>query len=214
MGRWWDILWMVIGVVVLVIVSTTRGLEFKYGALGYLGAFACIGYGVKALVDSYHEHGDLKREIMQSPKVESFYESTKQAWTDGRLESLGSIFAQEGRALSLKALKKNYPAREGSALEVFFQRYDPQPGEFLVSMSLGAENADNAWFVLTNKRLLQKNGETNEYREFHLKDVKECSVDRAKSELCIKTRGGDTVTLKQVARFPKKHDLDVLASIP
>jgi hypothetical protein len=213
MGRWWDILWMFIGIGVLILVSTSRGLEFRYGILGYIGAFACIGYGIKALIDSSREHGDLKRKIMQSPAVESFYENTKQAWTDGKLEPLGSIFAQEGRSLSLKDLKKNYPARPDSALEVFFSRYNPQPGEFLVSMSHGSDNTDNAWFVLTNKRLLQKNGETNDYHEFSLKDVEECVVDRSKMELCIKTRNGDPVILKQVARFPKKHDVDILASI-
>jgi hypothetical protein len=212
MGRWWDILWMIIGVGVLVLVSTVKGLEFRYGAIGYLGALACIGYGVKALVDSYSEKKDLKRAVLKEPTVETFYRNTKEAWSDGRLKDLGSVFQQEGCSSSLKQLKLNYPAPEGSALEAFFTRFHPQPDEFLVSTSLGVDASDSAWFVLTNKRLLQKDGLTGRYCEFNLPDIRECVVDRENSELRLKTRGDETVVLKNAARFPKKQHLDVLTS--
>ena len=87
-----------------------------------------------------------------------------------------------------------------------------QPDEFLISISHGTDNQENAWFVLTNRRLLQKNGETNDYREFYLKDIKEYGIDRQKAELSIKTRTGETVTLKNVLGFPKKKYMDVLIS--
>jgi hypothetical protein len=203
---------MIIGIVVLIVVASSRELEFRYGVIGYIGAFACIGYGIKAIIDSYKEKTDRKREIPDNPAVETFYQNTKQAWMDDKLKDLGPIFKLEGISNSVKQFKTTYLPHEGSALSAFFTRFAPQPDEYLISMSQGDDNAENAWFVLTNKRLVQKDGETDDYSEFDLKDIAEYTIDKQKAELSLKTRSGQMVVLKRVSGFPMKKHIDVLIS--
>ncbi len=210
MGRWWDILLMIIGIAVLIVVALSPEIGFRYGVIGYLGSLALIGFGLKAIIDSTREKRDRKREIPDAPAVEIFYQNTKQAWMDDRLRDLGPVFKLEGLSNSIKQLKTAYLPHEGSALSVFFARFNPQPDEYLITMSQGPSQAENAWFVLTNKRLVQKNGETNEYSDFPLPDIAEYAIDKAKAELSLKTRSGETVVLKQVSGFPMKKHVDAL----
>ena len=212
MGRWFDVFLMIIGIAVLIVVALSREIEFRYGVIGYLGAFAMIGFGLKAIIDSYREKTDRKRAIPDDPAVECFYRNTKQAWMDDKLKDLGPVFKLEGLSNSIKQLKTAYLPHEGSALNAFFTRFNPQPDEYLVSMSRGDDNAENAWFVLTNKRLVQKDGETNEYSEFNLKDIADYDIDKSKAELRLKTRSGETVFLRKVSGFPMKKHIDALIS--
>ena len=213
MGRWWDIFLMIIGIAVLIVVALSRELEFRYGVIGYIGAFVCIGFGIKAITDSHRERTDRKRAIPDNPAVESFYQNTKQAWMDDKLKALGPVFKLEGISNSVKQLKTAYLPHAGSALNAFFARFNPQPDEYLISMSRGDDNAENAWFVLTTQRLIQKDGESNEYSEFNLKDIAAYDIDKQKAELSLKTRSGETVVLKRVSGFPMKKHIDVLISL-
>lgn len=212
MSRALDILLMVCGIALLIVVAFSREIEFRYGAIGYLGAFALIGFGLKAIIDSTRERTDRKREIPDDPAIEGFYRNTKQAWMDDKLKHLGPVFKLEGASNSIKQLKTAYLPREGSALNVFFTRFKPRLGEYLISMSRGDDNAENAWFVLTNNRLVQKDGETNEYSEFDLGDIAEYQVDKEKAELKLKVRSGETIVMKKASGFPMKKHIDALIS--
>jgi len=212
MSRFWDILFMIIGIIVLILVASSRELEFRYGLLGYLAAFACIGFGLKAVLSSHREKTDRKRAIPDDPAVEGFYRNTKQAWMNDKLKDLGPVFKIEGISNSIKEFKTAYLPREGSALNAFFTRFNPRPDEYLISMSRGDDNVENAWFVLTNQRLVQKDGETNEYSEFHLGDIAGYEIDKPKAELSLKTRSGETFVLKRVVGYPMKKHIDALIS--
>jgi hypothetical protein len=212
MGRVGDIIWMVIGVVMLIVVSTSDAIRFRYGVVGYIGAFACIGYGIKSIYDGIKDKELMEMELLSMPVVEEFYKNTKQAWMDNKLKSLGSGFKAEGNRSSIKQLKKRYLPYEGSAFHTFLTRFNPGPDEYLVSLSHGTSNKDNAWFILTNSRLIQKDGQTDEFREFELKDIQEYNVSRLKAEMNITKRSGEVVTLKKLSYFPGKKYVDFLIS--
>lgn len=212
MGRWFDVFLMIMGIAMLIVVAASREIDFRYGVIGYLGALAMIGFGLKAIIDSRKERTDRKRAIPNDPEVEGFYQNTKQAWMDDKLKALGPVFKLEGISNSLKQLKTAYLPREGSALQAFFTHFHPQPDEYLISLSQGGENTENAWFVLTNKRLVQKDGESNEYSEFILKDIAAYDIDKPKAEIRLQTRSGESFVLKNVSSYPMKKHMDVLIS--
>jgi len=73
----------------------------------------------------------LRSPIMQDERIKSFYRTTLDAWSTGKLASLGPAFAADGRMPYEGFLRKHSPKR-GGALGVFFEKYPPRDGEFLV----------------------------------------------------------------------------------
>lgn len=148
---------------------------------------------------------DLEKESSQKPptlfdrqEVVDLYKTTLAAWSSGQLDSLSMNFRTEANKSLDEFVKASCPPVEGEALYTFLSRFSPQPGEFLVSHS-------SDWFVLTNLRLVQKDGKDNTFHEIPLAEVK--SFKSTSSTLMFELETGQLIELSKLSSMPKDEYL-------
>jgi hypothetical protein len=93
---------------------------------------------------------------------------------------------------------------------VFFEDFQPLEGEFLIG--LGFSKVENSpWFVLTNLRLIQRDGRNNEFKEVTLADVDTYQVKRKLTDtlllkvsdtLVFKMKSGNEISFKKTLNCP------------
>jgi hypothetical protein len=90
--------------------------------------------------------------------------------------------------------KESYMPTDGSALNYFFNHVPPLPDEFLVKMA--------PYLVLTNLRLLIKNGEPKAWTEISMPDVVSCDLSETKQlKISFTMRSGETIALSNIEGF-------------
>ena len=150
--------------------------------------------------------------LMRDPGVLAFYDATLDAWSSGRLDALGPRFRTEGD-VGRDELVRKYPPLPGTALDAFFELFEARPGEFLVGLGNHPTAKEPGWFVLTNLRLLQRDGATGDWWDVGLADV--ASLDCAgqgKKTLTFQMKSGEIVSLTGVDVYPKEKLLqDMIA---
>jgi len=135
-------------------------------------------------------------EIEQDERVVNFYQTSLTAWSNGELASLHKGFKTDADAMQLADFIKKHPPYEGSSLRVFFKDFQPLEGEFLVGLG---EN----WFVLTNLRLIQRDGRNNEFKEVTLADVDTYEIKQKKTvTLVFKMKSGQEILFEETQGFP------------
>ena len=97
-------------------------------------------------------------------RVVTFYKTTLSAWSGGKLEELHSSFKLSARLMRTSDLMSKYQPYNDIAIRTMFEKFSPVPGEFMVG-------SGNGWFILTNLRLIQKDGKTDGFREIALADI-------------------------------------------
>ena len=118
----------------------------------------------------------LDSPLMKEERVVRFYETTRDAWASGKLSKINSSYKKEGKKAkkSLEYLMTSYPPLNGNALGVFFEKFKPLPEEYMISQGAmvtkeGIElPGESAWFLLTNRRLIQRTGWVFEFKEIKL----------------------------------------------
>lgn len=177
---------------------------------------ACLvwyGFDTRELMNTRKEVAEIQ-QVLQDPLIQdehvmSFYQTTLNAWLDGRLSNFGKGFEKEGR-MQYEDFVKKYPPHEGSALRVLFDDFRPPKGEFLVG--LGNLN-NNGWFVLTNLRLIQRDGRSDEFKEVTLADVDSYQIKgMTKKTLIFKMKSGEEITFGKVQMYPKDKFLSEVIS--
>jgi hypothetical protein len=167
MGKFSDIFFMVLGIVLLLL--TLSGAA-DIGPWGFIASIACIGFGVAAMYKMRLAGKALKSELLQDQRVVDCYNTTLAAWSSGQLDVLSEKFRKEG-AMAYDKFVAKYRPIEGSALFVFFSQFPPRPGEFIIGIGNGTSSTDSAWFVLTNLRLIQRDGRDRSFTELDLADI-------------------------------------------
>jgi len=204
-----DLFFMVFGIFVLIL-SFSPNYEFRFGVIGYIAAFLLISFGFRAIYEWYKERATLKLELFKEPNVISFYKNTLKAWATGVLDDIDPVFKKEGKSFSLKKIIKTYLPFKDSALYKFLTQYTPDSDEFLVSLSYGYSRFKNSWFVLTNKRLIQKDGETDTLKEINLKNIKKYNIDKKLPGLEFSMNTGEIMVFKNVGYYPAKEYINFL----
>lgn len=152
---------------------------------------------------------DLEKESSQKPpalfdrqEVVDFYKTTHAAWSSGQLDSLDPDrnFRREAKKSLDEFVKKSCPPVEGEALYTFLSRFSPQPGEFLVGYY-------SDWFVLTNLRLVQKDGKDNTFHEIPLAEVKSFKSNARSGTLTFELETGQLIELSKLSYMPKDEFL-------
>ena len=101
--------------------------------------------------------------------------------------------------MQLETLIKTFPPYEGSALWVFFKRFQPIEGEFLIGVGNAETGKNSGWFVLTNLRLIQRDGRSNEFKEVALSEVDTYkSKGKFSPTVVFKMKSGNEITFEKV----------------
>lgn len=138
--------------------------------------------------------------LFDRQEIVDFYKATLTAWSSGQLDNLNPGFRREVQDKSLDDFVKAYPPLVGGALHTFLFSFSPQPGEFLVGHS-----ADS--FVLTNLRLVQKDGKDNTFHEIPLAEVKNFKSSAWASTLTFEMETSQVVELSKLGYIPNDRFL-------
>ena len=146
-------------------------------------------------------------EMEQDERVVGFYQATLNAWSEGKLTGLDKGFKTEADAIKLPDFIKKHPPYEGTSLRAFFKDFQPLEGEFLVG------RGESHWFVLTNLRLIQRNGSNNEFKEVTLADVDTYEIKQKKTAtLVFKMKSGQVIVFEKAQSFPLPKYISELIS--
>ena len=143
----------------------------------------------------------------QDPHTVNFYKATMAAWSSGKLSGLSGQYEKESKIAYQKFIRR-YNQVEGGGLFFMFTQFPPLESEFLITVGDTSSAANGDWFVLTNQRLIQKDGRDSSFKEVILSDVSAFEITgiRAKS-LVFKMKSGGTVRLKKSKVYPSKGSL-------
>ena len=183
-----------------------------------LACLAWYGFDTKEFIaaqgESAAKEQALKSPLVREERVARFYQTTLDAWSTGRLSKLNKGFENEGK-MQVEELIKKYPPYQGSALTVFLERFQPLPGEFLVGLGNLPNANDAGWFVLTNFRLVQKNGRDNTFKEVVLAEIDDFEIKGTSTKsLTFEMKSGEKIGFEKVLKHPTEKFLDFLIEQP
>jgi len=140
--------------------------------------------------------------LLVDDNIRRFYENTIHAWRDGKLSDIDPSYAKEAESTHEEFLEKYRPVENG-ALHIFFDQFPPRPDEYLVGVS--------GWFVLTNLRLVQRDGLSATFKEIQLKHLDSYRIKgRLVKTLRFKMKSGETIIFRQVQMYPKESILNMI----
>jgi hypothetical protein len=166
------------------------------------------GFDIRDLVRAIRASAALDKllngPLLQDPAVLAFYDATREAWSAGRVSGLGTQYRSEG-SLDRDSFIRKYPPLEETALGVFFDDLGPKPGEFMVGLGNRAGGSEPGRFLLTNLRLLQRDGGSGEWWAVALADIDSFAYQgRSKKTLTLNLKSGDVVTFTALDMVPKE----------
>jgi len=203
--------WLKLPIILLSILAIII-LEFNYKAFAE-DPYAPLFVIVLVLLVMYIFSGYLpdiypiNKRLLKNEKVITFYNNTITAWANGKLNWIDLSFKKETNCSYSEFIKK-YPPFKASILELFFIKYNPKQGEYLILQGDEDIGEKGIYFILTNLRLIIKDGITKLYNEIHLADVEsfELSTDFSKS-LKFKMKTGKSIIVNKVKLIPKNNIL-------
>ena len=131
-----------------------------------------------------------------------FYKTTQNSWSSGKLSNLGKAFENEGKLQYQDFIKRYLPIEE-SALHVFFTHHRPSEGEYLIRLGNLAGSKQTGCFILTNLRLIQKDGKDNKFKEIELADIDTYKINAVKKTMQIEIKSGEKIVFEKLSMFPE-----------
>lgn len=156
---------------------------------------------VRALKERKKIRALLSDPILQDENTKRFYQTTQQVWRSGVLNSLGTRFAKEGNKAYDKFIRPYLPF-EGSALSIFFKKFAPCNGEYLIGLGNFKADAQSGWFVLTNLRLVQKDGKSNVFKQVVFSEVDAYRIDASAKTIVFDMKSGEQVLIEEMKMYP------------
>ncbi|MCA9406094.1 MAG: hypothetical protein KC684_06120 [Candidatus Omnitrophica bacterium] len=157
--------------------------------------------GVKKVDDALKK--GLQNPVLNNPEVVQFYQTTMRCWAEGQLNHINSAFQPEGKNNFYEKFVAAYPPFEGSALDVLFRQFSPKEGEFMVGIGDDDKIGNSAWFILTNQRLIQRDGISNNFREIKLEDIQSLKSGSKEGEMTLITKSGGEESFSKLGLYPK-----------
>jgi len=155
-----------------------------------------------------------ERDNLNNPRVAEFYQASSMARSTGSLSSLDRNIEKE-RGMPAGKLMKKYTPTEGSPLYSLLTRSRLYEDEFLVSADLDINDkvTNQSWYVLTNHRLIQKDGRDKSLKEVILADVDSFDFKGAWTKtLLFRMKSGEEIIIKKVSVFPSEKALSYFTS--
>ncbi len=204
MSKFSDILYMIAGIVLLILSSTGA---MQLGIVGFACAGACIAYGLQTMYKMRLAGKAMESDFLQDKRVVDFYHTTRDVWSQGRLAWASKRFEKEGRVSYEKFVEKHRPI-EGSGLHVLFSQFPPQEGEYLVGVGDSDSSKNSGWFVLTDRRLIQRDGRDDSFKEILLAEIDTIeSTGRWTRKMVFQLVSGRTVDFEKVLLYPSEEVL-------
>lgn len=209
MTKFHDILYMVVGLGAVAVGVIQGG---RLTVIGLAGLAILIFFGARAILQIRKEHRALKSETLRDPAVMEFYRRTKKMWAEGRLDEAAPLRRKEG-AKSLEWLIRRYAPYETSALDAMFRQFPPEGDEYLVHEANDEKTYGGGWFVLTNKRLILRDGASGKFGAVRFSDIESFESKGTMSrKFSFKLKNGKTVEFSKVKIFPTAKWIDKLRS--
>ncbi len=143
-------------------------------------------------------------QLQKDPVFADFTRSTHTAWASGALGALSAQYKKEASAPYEKFVTQSFSA---VMMSLLMSQFPPAPGEYL--LGIGESESAEAWFILTNLRLIQKDGVSGQFKAIPLGDIESHQFTGTwTKELAFKLRSGDTVRFTKVALFPSEKYLE------
>ena len=151
-------------------------------------------------------------DVPPDSRIIQFLEATYKAWASGALASLEYNFEKEASQQSQKKFVGQYLPAYGGALHVLSEDFPPCKDEYLVGLGEDDEGVrparDRGWFVLTNRRLLQKDGRDGMFREVLLREVEDFKIGGLwHKTLVIRMKTEGEIRFKKLQMCPKDEAL-------
>ena len=182
------------------------------GVLRILAPYAVmllISLGVLGLGGWMANRPPTREELMEKDvRVVNFYQTSLDAWKAGKLEYLHPSFKTSGERKTVSVLVEDYHPYRDIAVRTLFEKFPPAPGEFLVGVGYH-------WFVVTDRKLIQKDGETGEFREIALADMQayEVRLDKKNTVIC-KLRSGEEIRFEDAKGYAKAEFVSKMLAEP
>jgi hypothetical protein len=129
------------------------------------------------------------------------------AWGEGKMSTFGKNYAREGK-ISYKRFVSLYKPAKYNALYVFFTQFPPREDEYLFGYGDLPYGKHRGWFVITDKRLVQRDGPDNTFREVLFSEVVDFEYKlEAEVPLIFKMKSGEKVQFENLKLLPLKEYL-------
>jgi hypothetical protein len=186
--------------------------ETAAGVLRILAPYAVmllISLGVAGLGGTLANRPLSAEEKMEKDeRVVTFYRTTLSAWSSGKLADLHSSFKMSGKMMRAADLMSKYQPYNDIAIRTMFEKFSPAPCEFMVG-------SGNNWFILTNLRLIQKDGKTDGFREVALADIDSYELREGQTDsLVCRMKAGTEILFENVLVYPKPEFLNKMLAHP
>jgi hypothetical protein len=171
------------------------GIELSQSVFVIL-MLAWYGWDTYHLVAAARERQATKDLLSRHPRLEDnnvvqFYANGFAAWAGGNVALTQAPPTPEG--FQLLDFINRYPPDAGTAMGAFFDSWQPSADETLVGL-------DNGWFVLTNVRLIQKDGRDSSFKHVPLADVASYRIEGA--TMVFKMKNGEEIRFENVEVLP------------
>jgi hypothetical protein len=151
----------------------------------------------------------LQGQLIKEDPVRAFYQRSYTAYLNGILDSLNVKFKAEAENESLEDLIKKFPPYQGGALAAFFETYPPLEDEFLIGIGDLKTEKTPGWFVLTNQRLIQRDGRDNRFKEVFLADIDSYEQKAGWSgSMEVRLKSGEEISFKKILMLVSKDYLN------
>lgn len=159
---------------------------------------------------NYYKRKSLIKEALVSPLMEKehvklFYKNTQTAWLSGAMDNISGDYkniANEG----YKQLVKEFAPYYNNAIYIFFTQFSPLENEYLIANGDSDDLKESGWFIVTNKRIIQKQGTSKDFVEIYLSDIRNYKGEDAKTNsLNIELNTGNEVVVKDIKLYPNKE---------
>ena len=146
----------------------------------------------------------LNEKLSKDPKVIEFFKQTYDAWIGGKLDGINMNFHNEAKSIIPEDFMKKYSSYE--VLETFFTDFPPMQSEFLIGWSNAISENVRGWFVLTNLRLIIRDGVTLTFHEVKLREIVDFKPSQNRSvPFVFNLKSGISVKINIVNFCPKEE---------
>ena len=205
--------------IIIGILFTIGGLSGVWVLRGTISSIAlvCVGIGiiifgiVRGIKPSQTVPQIPDDPLLKDAKVVQFYNNTINAWRQGRLNDLNPVFQRIGTYDYNTFVTEHFPEPD-SALRVFLEKYNPRGDEFLVEC--GNDSSAKAWYVLTNIRIIQKDGKNGDFSEILLSNLQVNGIKTIDRDITFNLKNNESISLENVASYPNLYYVRKLIALP
>jgi len=174
--------------------------------IGIVGLYKSVRNLKRAIKQKESPEGDIFNNVGEQweipEDIRPFYVRSHKAWASGKLAFLGKNYASAAN-LSLNDFYDLFRPIEGNSMATFFNDFAaPSSEEYLISINDLPDEDDEPWFILTNLRLIQKNGIDKVFSQVWLRDIEQIQTSGYwVKKLIYNLKSGNKIVFEKVETY-------------